>query len=145
MPIVQGTFRRLLESAQSTQSDCEQEGKVKEALEKYLQVLKVYDFRPDVTYYAALCHYNVRHFDSALALLDQVINEAHAEYPEFKSDAATTAEDDQQQSVFVENSHTLHKTFLCEAYNLKICIYFAQKNCTVDMNASRYHLLMFDL
>uniref|UniRef100_A0A1I8HYC1 Tetratricopeptide repeat protein 30 n=2 Tax=Macrostomum lignano TaxID=282301 RepID=A0A1I8HYC1_9PLAT len=101
-----------------------QEGKYQEACNLFTKALRIVNFRPDLAYNAALCHYRLRQFPFALKHLGDIIERGIRDHPELSVGIAT----DGMEVRSVGNTQTLHESALVEAFNLKTAIEFTMRN-----------------
>uniref|UniRef100_A0A8C4Q8B6 Tetratricopeptide repeat protein 30 n=1 Tax=Eptatretus burgeri TaxID=7764 RepID=A0A8C4Q8B6_EPTBU len=94
------------------------DGCFEEAVEKFTHSVHLSSFSPDLSYNLALCHYQLRHYETAQKHITDIIDK------ELEMSSAT----DRFEITSVGKSPPLHATSMVEAVNLKAAIEFQLKN-----------------
>lgn len=106
------------------------EGKYEEALEKFQKAHQILGFRPDISYNMAVCYYQLKHYDTSLKHIADIIEKGIKEHPELSVGMQT----DGIEVASVGNTMVLHESCLVEAFNLKAAIQFNMKNRKILIN-----------
>ena len=95
-----------------------------DALKMYLDALDTLGYQSDLTYYAATCHYKLEDYDSALTLVEHIIEQGKYNHPEWFMGSGSTHTSNSCISISIQ----LQESFLIEAFNLKAAIEFQRNN-----------------
>ncbi|KAF1768481.1 hypothetical protein GCK72_000293 [Caenorhabditis remanei] len=117
------------------------EGNYEEALKKFNEATEFSGYQSGLAYSIALCHYRRRDYESAFNLVDEIINRAVINNPEFNIGQGLEGHDGN----FIQNSQKLHESAIIEAFNLKFAMHYrvkdfkAAKECLDDMPPRNEH------
>jgi tetratricopeptide repeat protein 30 len=95
------------------------EGKFEEALKLFSESIKLFGFQNDIAYNISLCNFVLKKYVPALKFLNEIVEKAAKEHPEFY-----TGQEDS-----VVDSKSLQESYLIEALNLKFAIEYQLRNC----------------
>ncbi|EFO99628.1 CRE-DYF-1 protein [Caenorhabditis remanei] len=117
------------------------ESNYEEALKKFNEATEFSGYQSGLAYSIALCHYRRRDYESAFNLVDEIINRAVINNPEFNIGQGLEGHDGN----FIQNSQKLHESAIIEAFNLKFAMHYrvkdfkAAKECLDDMPPRNEH------
>lgn len=101
-----------------------EQSKLQEALDIFLEAIKVHPSDPALLYNVALCQYKMKKLPESLKYVAEIIEKGIREHPELSVGMATEGLDVKS----VGNTITLHETALVEAFNLKSAVEYIQGN-----------------
>ncbi|OAF66508.1 TPR repeat protein 30 [Intoshia linei] len=109
------------------------DGSYKLALKKFLEAMQITGFKPDLSYYIALCYYKLTNYTEAIKNVDNIIKYGIKQYPELCIGLSSN----ENEINYIRNSPLLQRSKLIEAFNLKMAIQFNYNNLSSADEALR--------